>query len=198
MSIWKLYSKVASNIIKERELSVLEIGDKVIKWKFWLWVGKRGLHLPSSCRKYCRIRFLRNGRHRTAIHSGHEQWETSGSLLQQPSPRGLPQEGKRGRVGSRHMDEISDFQTVKPVSFPGKALVIKGEVNENCFPHGMLLLKTPTGQNRICKNILIKFNPKRVAVEMLTACSCLAIKSRNSQSYFPTSHLKKKDQWGNE
>lgn len=97
------------------------------------------------------------------------------------------QEGERGRAGNRRMDEIRDFQTLKPVSFPGTALVIKGEVHENCSPRGKLLLKIPTSQNLICKeDILTGFDPRRVAVDMLTACSRRTIKSKSSRSYFPT------------
>lgn len=49
------------------------------------------------------------------------------------------------------MDYISDLQTMKLVFLPGIVLVIKGEVKENCFPHGMLLLKILNSQNLYCK-----------------------------------------------
>lgn len=41
MCIWKVYSKVYSTIIKEREQSVLERWVKVIKVKFGYELGRR-------------------------------------------------------------------------------------------------------------------------------------------------------------
>ena len=70
------------------------------------------------------------------------------------------------------MDYISYFQAMKPVSLPGTALVIKEEINENGFPHGMLLLKMLQNQNLYCKwNILKECHPKKV-------------KGRNANSQF--------------
>lgn len=41
MCIWKVYSKVYSTVIKEREQSVLERWGKVIKVKFGYELGRR-------------------------------------------------------------------------------------------------------------------------------------------------------------